>query len=398
MLPIVTRIVTPADMGYYARAVALAMALSVVLTFRLEAAAFSSLTLGRRVQTAFGAIFVALGASLALGLIVGYTPVGDFVAAVIDLSSRLEVVVVVVVALGLALFTSISNAAAAVQAYDAVAVARPVKQLLELLLLVFLAWVARSSTPLPLSTLAACVVGTVLVAVGIYRSAAGRPFGARSARPRLGSMIAAARRFRRFCIVDLPSAFAVHVSLAIPVVLLSDRFGIAVGGVFALSQRLVNAPVALAAASVGLVFRGELKRHARPDRFFLKCALGLSLFGGAIFGGIAVFPSEWLARLFGPEWAELAPWLPPMAIYGFVRMVAMPLTYALYVAEEVATSTTMQMVHLLLLVIVFVVFPGDASAFQLLQRFVVVEVLFYSVYLLLSYRAAVGLATRPGDN
>lgn len=391
-LPLITKVVNPEEMGYYARALAIGMAASVVLTLRLEAAVFASSTLGRQLQTAYSAIAAALLMSGVAALVLVANPWAVRFTAALGFTSVKEVQFCLLIGLALAIMNSITNAAAAAGSYGWLALSRPAKQLVELGSLAVIASMPVAIYWLSAAPVVACVLASIVLAVGIarpgHRTSA---LGARRHTPRLLGMAGAARRYWRFSLADLPSAFAVHASMALPLIILTERYDLKTAGMFALSQRIVNAPVALAAQSIGVVFRAELRRAESPLRLFSRTALLLTLGGAAIFGTVALVPMHLMGKLFGQDWVGLYEFLIPMLMYGFVRMLAMPLSYAMYVTESVRLNTAMQGLHILGLAVLFWVVGANVGALAVVRIFVAAEVVFYLGYLLVALRATVQL-------
>lgn len=391
-LPLITKVVNPEEMGYYARALAIGMAASVVLTLRLEAAVFASSTIGRQLQTAYSAIAAALLMSGVAALVLAANPWAVRFTAALGFISVREVQFCLLIGLALAIMNSMTNAAAAAGSYGWLALSRPAKQLVELGSLAVIASLPVAIYWLSAAPVVACVLASIVLAVGVARPRhRASALGARRHTPRLLGMAGAARRYWRFSLADLPSAFAVHASLALPLIILTERYDLKTAGMFALSQRIVNAPVALAAQSIGVVFRAELRRAESSLRLFLRTALLLTLGGAVIFGTVALVPMHLMGKLFGQDWVGLYEFLIPMLMYGFVRMLAMPLSYAMYVTESVRLNTAMQGLHILGLAVLFWIVGANVGALAVVRIFVAAEVVFYLGYLLVALRATVQL-------
>lgn len=391
-LPLITKVVNPEEMGYYARALAIGMAASVVLTLRLEAAVFASSTIGRQLQTAYSAIAAALLMSGVAALVLAANPWAVRFTAALGFISVREVQFCLLIGLALAIMNSMTNAAAAAGSYGWLALSRPAKQLVELGSLAVIASLPVAIYWLSAAPVVACVLASIVLAVGIARPRhRASALGARRHTPRLLGMAGAARRYWRFSLADLPSAFAVHASLALPLIVLTERYDLKTAGMFALSQRIVNAPVALAAQSIGVVFRAELRRAESSLRLFSRTALLLTLGGAVIFGTVALVPMHLMGKLFGQDWVGLYEFLIPMLMYGFVRMLAMPLSYAMYVTESVRLNTAMQGLHILGLAVLFWIVEANVGALAVVRIFVAAEVVFYLGYLLVALRATVQL-------
>lgn len=146
----------------------------------------------------------------------------------------------------------------------------------------------------------------------------------------------ALRRYRRFPIYDAPAAFLNSASSQIPAILFATCFSAELAGYFALSMRLLSAPIGLIGASVSQVLTPKLVEARRCGGTsdileatfrFLSC---LCFTPFALFIALApvIFP-----LIFGAEWsgaANVAAWT---ATWVCLQFVYAPLSVYFICAE-----------------------------------------------------------------
>jgi len=131
-------------------------------------------------------------------------------------------------------------------------------------------------------------------------------------------------RFKEYPLIFLPSAFMDSLALMAPVPVFTAAYGVKVGGMLALAQRVVSVPLLFLGSAVADVFYGEIAIAMRRSpkaavSLFLKSTFRLGgtalLLGGALWFlaplsmGI-VFGSEW--ALSGSMLAVMVPWFVAM--------------------------------------------------------------------------------------
>lgn len=382
-LPWLTRLLSPADLGYWSRTLALGMVVAVVITLRMEAAIFSTARRQRQESIAVVAMTAACGIATVLAVLHLLSPAG--LRAALQLPETRDMLVLLAVGLGLALFNTATNLTAAYGRYDRLAVARPLRQLVEVAMLAGLALAGARAWLLPLSSVAGCLAGMAVQ----FRVSELLP--ERRLTRYLRVYLRLLGRYRSFLVYDLPAAALVHLRLAVPMLLLGQRYGLTVVGFFALAQRLIDAVVALAASSVGVVYRSELRRQPDPRRFFLMVLSGLLLAAGCLVGGVLLISEQAIAFAFGAEWVEVRPMLMALALYAVGRMVGVPLGFTFYVVERVGLNLLLQVIGMAAVLAAFAVASGGMSPTEVVTFYAIGQALFYGLYVLMAW-----LVLRPG--
>lgn len=147
-----------------------------------------------------------------------------------------------------------------------------------------------------------------------------------------------ARRYRRFPIYTTPSSMINAIGGRAPLILMITLFGIEVGGLYALAERVVSVPVALLANSMSQVFFAEAARQrAVPGALrvlFWRTTRGLARIGTIpvlVLGAVAPFA---FGLLFGSEWSDAGLYTALLTPMMFMSLVMSSTGAALGVVER----------------------------------------------------------------
>lgn len=197
------------------------------------------------------------------------------------------------------------------------------------------------------------------------------------------------RRHAAFWRFSLPSSLLNATVGQLPLFMIGIHHGAVAAGLFALTQRVLSAPVALVAASVLEVFKRQAAQefdtagHCREAyratfRALLLLAVGPSLV-------LLLFSPQLFGWLFGPAWrpaGELAQILAPLY---FLNFLASPLSYVFFVAGRQRTELLWQVA---LFVVTAAVFMAKLSLRDCVLAYALGRSLLYLVYLAMSHRYA----------
>ena len=203
--------------------------------------------------------------------------------------------------------------------------------------------------------------------------ALGRSVGAgRLAARRLGALAAAiagttharlratAGRYRRFPLVATWPLLVNATALEAPLLLLAAFYGAEVGGHFALAQRLIGAPVALAVLSIGQVFVAEAAGLRRDGSAELTPLFGSTLRRLVAVGTplILLVPLPALllvAPIFGEDWREAGVFMAILTPLYAAQLLTSPLGGTLTVLERQDLLLVRELVRICLLAVAIVI-------------------------------------------
>ncbi|WP_188707684.1 oligosaccharide flippase family protein [Polaromonas eurypsychrophila] len=199
------------------------------------------------------------------------------------------------------------------------------------------------------------------------------------------------RNQRRFPMLALPADALNAASGQLPLLLIASRFGAEASGLFALTLRVLGAPIGLLGAAVLDVFKRSAassyreKGHCRDEyarTFWLLAA------GGCVLAlGVIVVAERLFVVAFGEPWRQagiIAIWLMPMFAF---RFVASPLSYVFYIAGKQQIDLVWQCALFAMTLASFML----TSSFETSIKFYSAGYsLLYVIYAILSYHYSKG--------
>ncbi|WOD12587.1 oligosaccharide flippase family protein [Pseudomonas sp. NyZ704] len=206
-------------------------------------------------------------------------------------------------------------------------------------------------------------------------------------------MVSTVKEYSNFPKYSLPADLINTVSNQLPVILIATRFGAQEAGWFALTLRVLGAPIALIATSILDVFKSqaatEYREHGNCEKLFLKTFKILAVI--AILPFVFLwFASEWMFLVFfGAEWAEAGRYATILVPFFYCRFVVSPLSYTIYIAQKQHLDLIWQVI---LLTISYVSFTYAENPIIALKLYASSYAAMYVIYFLLAYYCARGRA------
>lgn len=188
---------------------------------------------------------------------------------------------------------------------------------------------------------------------------------------------------------SLPSNLLNVLVGQMPLFLIGARHGALAAGLFALTQRVLSAPIALLASSVLEVFKRQsvkdFQAHGNCRDAYLYTFKALFLLGLAPSLVLLLFSPQLFAWVFGENWrhaGELAQILAPLY---FLNFIASPLSYVFYVAGRQKMDLVWQVALFAMTVSVFAM---PATLQQSVTWYATGYSLLYIVYLYMSWHCS----------
>lgn len=194
-------------------------------------------------------------------------------------------------------------------------------------------------------------------------------------------------RHQAFWRYALPSSLLNSVVGYLPLFMIGYHHGALAAGLFALTQRVLAAPITLIAASVRDVFKREAVQqyqstgNCRDAYHATFKALALLALAPTLV--LFLFSPQLFSWVFGPAWrpaGELASILAPLC---FLSFIASPLSYVFFVAGKQKTELLWQVA---LFAMTVSVFAAPLSLHQSVLWYAIGRSLLYVVYLFMSHR------------
>lgn len=203
-----------------------------------------------------------------------------------------------------------------------------------------------------------------------------------------------AHKYISFPKVSLPADLINTIASQLPIILIATRFGAEAAGWFALTIKMMGAPVTLLATSVLDVFKEQAARDYRNSgnckSIFLKTFKILALLALPPFL-LFWWLGEWAFGLFfGAEWIESGKYAIVLIPMFYMRFVVSPLSYTIYIAQRQQMDLIWQVA---LLAVTFGSFMLAQDIITALWLYSVGYAIMYIIYFAISYRCAQGVSS-----
>ena len=196
---------------------------------------------------------------------------------------------------------------------------------------------------------------------------------------------------RRFPVFSLPADFINTASGQLPLLIIAGKFGVEASGLFALTARVVGAPIGLLGAAVLDVFKrtaaSSYRERGHCEEEYARTFKVLATLGILLAAGIMLVAENLFAVAFGEPWRQagtIAVWLMPMFA---MRFVASPLSYVFYIAGKQRVDLVWQCALALMTLGAFTLLNNFESS---VKAYGFGYAGLYVVYLILSYRYSKG--------
>ncbi|PWF48707.1 lipopolysaccharide biosynthesis protein [Massilia glaciei] len=196
-------------------------------------------------------------------------------------------------------------------------------------------------------------------------------------------------RHQKFWRFALPSNLLNGLCGQLPLLLIGARHGVLAAGLFALTQRVLAAPISLLAASVLEVFKRQsvhdfetLGNCKAAYQYTFKALFLLGLAPSLV---LLLFSPALFATVFGPAWREAGELAQILAPLYFLNFIASPLSYVFFVAGKQKIELLWQCALFAMTLAVFVA-PGTLR--QSVGHYALGYSLLYLVYLRMSWQCS----------
>jgi O-antigen/teichoic acid export membrane protein len=195
---------------------------------------------------------------------------------------------------------------------------------------------------------------------------------------------------------SLPSSLLNTLVSQLPLFMVGLKHGAFAAGLFALTQRVLSAPVSLLAASILEVFKRQSMHEFQTTgncrevyRYTFK-ALSLVGLGPSLI--LLLFAPQLFSWVFGETWREAGELVRIMAPLCFLNFIASPLSYVFVVAGKQKIDLVWQVA---LFVMTVTAFMSPLSLRDSVLTYSIGYSLLYLVYLYMSYHYATNGAAVP---
>jgi O-antigen/teichoic acid export membrane protein len=197
------------------------------------------------------------------------------------------------------------------------------------------------------------------------------------------------KKHQNFWRFSLPAGLLNIAAGRFPLFLIGAKYGLVAAGLYALTERVLTAPVSLLAASILEVFKRqsvhEFQTFGNCKAAYRNTFKALVLLGCCPALIIFAFAPDMCALIFGEPWRDAGNFARILAPLYFMNFVASPLSYVFFVAGKQKIDFVWQIA---LFVTTITVFLTPVSLTQVLWNYTMSYSALYVVYLFLSHRFA----------
>ncbi|MDD5586845.1 MAG: oligosaccharide flippase family protein [Alphaproteobacteria bacterium] len=195
--------------------------------------------------------------------------------------------------------------------------------------------------------------------------------------------------YRRFPLLSLPAGLSNVLANYIPLFLIGSYFGPAAVGFYALTQRVLAAPVALIGNAVLDVFKeraaSDYRIHGSCRKLYRKIFLALSILSVPPSLLLFLFAPPLFAWVFGETWREAGEYARLLSPLLLIRFVASPLSYVFFIAQRQNIDLVWQLCLLFVGIITIAAGRGHVTPHLSIGFFSAGFSLMYIIYIILSY-------------
>ena len=202
-------------------------------------------------------------------------------------------------------------------------------------------------------------------------------------------ILALAKRYSQFPKLDVPASLISVFSNQIPNILLNVLFSSTIAGYYYLTQRILSLPLTFISTAVANVFHEEASRSFKKEKnasvIYQKTFKKLFLIGFLPSIILYIFAQDIFIFVFGKEWAISGDYVKILVPMFFVKFIAKPLSFMLYIGEKQKLNLYSQMLFVIAILFAFVM--GE-SAYDVLKYINILFSLIYLYYLYISAKVA----------
>ncbi len=199
------------------------------------------------------------------------------------------------------------------------------------------------------------------------------------------------RRHWRFPVFSMPADFINSFAAQLPILMLGSRFGADSAGQFALTNKSMAAPIKILAGSILTVYKEESSSQYRETgqcrESFIKTLKILTIFGLPPFVGLFFLSEPIFAFVFGEKWRVAGSYAAILSPMFYLQFICSPLSYTLYIAGKQSLDLLWQIFLLAMTGSAFY-FSGDAKIAVVIYS--MGYSVLYVINLFMSYSAAKG--------
>ncbi|HIF59725.1 MAG: lipopolysaccharide biosynthesis protein [Gammaproteobacteria bacterium] len=193
-------------------------------------------------------------------------------------------------------------------------------------------------------------------------------------------------RHRDYPLFQAPFSVLNSLSTQAPIFFIMKFFEASMVGFFSMVNKILSAPAALIAKSIGQVFFQRISEHARqsPELLMgdiLHVALKLLVIALLVFSPVLFLGPEIFSVVFGEEWGVAGEFAQVLVFAVVVKFVVSPLSIVFLAIDKIRVGSLWQFIYFISTsVMLFIVYEYEYEYEMFLWIYVIHEVILYSLY------------------
>jgi O-antigen/teichoic acid export membrane protein len=217
---------------------------------------------------------------------------------------------------------------------------------------------------------------------------------------RIGTMLEQARKYRDFPVYSAPTSFLDVLALQIPVFFLARFFDTPVVGWFALTTRIIGAPLALIGSCVSQVFYQWIAEAGRENSDLRSHTARVALYLAMMVSGplliAAVFSPILFSLVFGEQWRVAGEYARILMFPLAIKFVVSPLSVAMPASGNIKLGSIWKIAYFSSTAVVLYI-AAHFTPWVFFFVYSAHELVFYGLYFLLILRVSADLRPQVTD-
>lgn len=228
------------------------------------------------------------------------------------------------------------------------------------------------------------VIGMLVACIGIWR------YRTIFALPQWRLIPSAAKKYREFPTMAMPTSLLDTVTLAVPIFVIAGTYSTADVGNYSQVQRLVSAPLLLVGMALSQVFfRHSNEQHHAGKSIapIMLHTMQLLILTGVGLWLIAALLGDWLFQMIlGADWRTDTTFILMALTPVVIRTLVSPIANVFMVCDRISIGTAWQVFHFLMAIIVFPLAAARLIFDEFLIFICIAEAVAYAIYAWLMWR------------
>ncbi|MCF6138732.1 lipopolysaccharide biosynthesis protein [Pseudalkalibacillus berkeleyi] len=331
-MPVLTRIYTPEQFGFYSIYLAILFSLSVIVSMQYEMAIPHPESDRDAFHILCTAMLFVVSVSISVFIFILYFQ--DVIANWMNVDHiRMNLLFIPISLLGLGTYQVFNVWLIRKESYPSMTKGKVTMNISQVVGQLTFGLLSFGSLGLVVGDVAGRVGGSSFLGKSMWRDL---KEGVKGFSPKLLKQVSI--RYKKFPMVSSISSIINELSLHLPLLFVAFSFGPKVAGLYMLAQRILTLPDALVGFSVKQVYLSESTKQARVSyesfrSLYWQTLKKMSWLGVIVIGCIALLSPLVFGMFFGDNWSESGSYVQVLAILYLFQLITGPTLINFYVLE-----------------------------------------------------------------